>query len=526
MLHALRSGQLRADTFIKAELEIMHLMIHDNWSRFKAGKSFAAACADLEPPEPRPILPLPRDATLALQEAAVASDHPWTLRPKGGAVATAVGSGGGEDAPFLLVEFRWGPPVGRQMGEMLFTPDGEVRTADNDPPPTPPTPPQPAPQVQPAPQPLPQQPQPPVQQQPLSALHSFHRTHTLPVVIDSPLAGPASANGAGEAATPVQAGSTLHGPALAILLNTPMGTSSVAAAGGAEAAGTSGPGWLLQHPDETMLGASVAPVPAEGGQQPAGAAAASTLPVPSDPNEPAAAAAAAPEGAAVASSQLAPPLSPRSASTHSDNSGGVSPVVGTGTGADSLTPHSPNSAQRPPAYPHSPSHSRNAHRRRPSQGGSHLRNPSDGVGHYPMDGSPFALPSAINSVAVASHNRRASARLASYSSSNASLTVDAASYGSLRRHHSRDNGISDAVLVAALPSLAAVAGGGGGGAGIPSAVASSNSSGGSGNHGASRNEKRQSSTLASLGMVVRKTHTVHSKLKASPFNQQLSHKKR
>jgi hypothetical protein len=295
-----------------------------------------------------------------------------------------------------------------------------------------------------------------------------------------------------------------------------MGTSSVAGLAGKEAAGSEAagaPGWLLQHPDEAMLGASVVPAAAEG-DQPAGAAAAavSTLAVPSESSDPA----AAPEGtaAATASSQLAPPLSPRSANSGGDNSECVSPAATNG-----------DSAQRPPVYPTSPSNSRNAHRRRPSQGGSHLRNPSDGLGHFPMDGSPFAMPSAINSAAVASHNRRASARLASYSSSNAALAMDAASFGSLRRHPSRDaNGISDAVLAAALPSLAAVAGSA---VVVPSAVASSSGSG-SGLTGANRlsgNEKRQSSTLASLGMVVRKSHSVHSKLKASPFNQQLSKKR-
>jgi hypothetical protein len=298
VLQALRAGTLRADSFLRAEAEILHLMLHDNWTRFKAHKSFALSCSDLEPPEPQPILLLPREASPLVRAIVVASDTPWlhaaataaatALLPQSPntttnttTAATATTPGGDPASPLpppallpsgatspmtpltpvtpitpasplppsatttapasITVEFRWGPPVGRQVGELLFNAEGDVRTAENELPP-PPTiviaPPADAHLFQPM---------------PLTGggggvmnnNGKLQRFPSLPVVIDSPFIGS-------------------EGGPPSIMLHTPQGSMLPAPdnSGGAGAGGATN--WMLQHPGESLLGA-VASTTAGGG---------------------------------------------------------------------------------------------------------------------------------------------------------------------------------------------------------------------------------------------------------------------
>ncbi len=314
VLSAMRAGHLRCDSFLRAEAEIIHLMLHDNWSRFKSSKGFALACADLEPPEPQAVLLLPRDCSDVVRATAVASDRPWlhaaamaeALEKAAATAATAAanatpgaspapstvpsptnanGSAGGSSPmlpqnPFtaannaaaalsssssssaasagaaavasISVDFRWGAPVGRHMGELLFTPDGEVRCADNDPPllPT-------AIVVS-----------GPVQQ--AAMLHApvaqggsgtlglglglgggkSLRMPSLPVVIDSPMVG----------ATGMPS----------IILQTPQGTTTIRVSGGSGGGGDGSKGgegnWLLQGPSESIMGGGGGAI-GEGGER-------------------------------------------------------------------------------------------------------------------------------------------------------------------------------------------------------------------------------------------------------------------
>lgn len=52
---ALRSGTLHSESFRPAEEEILHLMVHDNFARFKANKAYTQAREELEAPSPYPF---------------------------------------------------------------------------------------------------------------------------------------------------------------------------------------------------------------------------------------------------------------------------------------------------------------------------------------------------------------------------------------------------------------------------------------------------------------------------------------
>jgi len=505
VLAALRAGQLRADTFQRAEAEILHLMLHDNWARFKNNKAFALACSDLEPPEPQPILLVPKDASQIVRATIVASDAPWAqamaatkpdAQPGQSPTATA---GDGSSLPttpnpvpatpnpasptapaappaVLEVEFRWGPPVGRQVGELLFNQDGDVRTAENEMPP-PPTiivaPPPPSARTTAG-----------GEQQSEgeggvaasgggnSAPGKLQRMPSLPVVIDSPFVG--------------------AGAPPAILLHTPQGTMVPAPDNSAANAN-----WMLQHPGESLLANGTAsdgnaaltlggePLPSEAGSQP-------QSPSPRTPGR-------AGGGSTSARGQLSP-------SVPVDSSGSPLPVA----------PSSHDSAREV-----SLSMSVAA------QGSSRRSTLNAGQSHPQPAGGPQR--SLISRTMNGGGNRRMSTRHAAspfgaaggHRDQNALIAeaVFAASVFSAAQqqmHHqqqSHAHGVLTGVPQSPHPAADLRSGGASPGAGTG---ATREREGGSNPH--SRRNTGGASLIASITVAVKRSHVVHQKLKASPFN--------
>ena len=499
VLSALRSGVLRADTFLRAEAEILHLMLHDNWNRFKASKGYSLAISDVEPPEPRPILPLPKNASAATQSAAVASDTPWlTNLASLGAAATAGTAAATTPAPgaaaaaataatdglCLRVEFRWGPPVGKQMGEMLFNADGEVRTAENDPP-------APEPVVAPPPQ---------LHANAPANASRVLRQPSLPVVFDSPM-GPAPENGQ---------------PGMSIIMNTPMGTAATLAAGGSTEGGAAGADWQLQNPDEGLMGGSRPTTPSHD---------ASGRP-PLSPGS-------------GGDSQLRVPMSP---SKGGGSSGGFgSPSKSGGSSADDGS--SPGVSQ-PPAHSLHRRASSNAgglvvgEHRRQSSGSQALRRPpsttnaagapagaaSGSLRHASGGALPASVTESLSRAGSGSGatraERRASAVLVSSAGTDSpspsasgasSLAPNPRASGGGQGHHGShaakdmNSAIAEAVFAATIANAAAQP--------VPYAPVPAHRAGGA------------RPSIAVMGTMGRKGHSVHTKLKASPFNQQLAVKK-
>lgn len=530
VLSALRSGVLRADTFLRAEAEILHLMLHDNWNRFKSSKGYSLAISDVEPPEPRPILPLPKNASAATQSAAVASDTPWLTSianigaataaaatttaaagtaatpAAGSAAAAAAAASAATDALCLRVEFRWGPPVGKQMGEMLFNADGEVRTAENDPPPEP--------VVVTAPPPL-------VASAQANASRVL-RQPSLPVVFDSPM-GPAPENAAG----------------MSIIMNTPMGTAATLAQRAAEGGPGAGADWQLQNSDEALLGGSRPTTPSHdesaGGRAP---------PSPGSGS------------GGSGDTQLRVPMSPSKGS--GGGGGGLGSPSKSGGGAITLPLPDDGSAPglAPPAtHTHSllrrdsSNASVSGHHRRQSSGGQALRRPPSTTNAAVValaagglsarvslrHASGGALPSSVTEAlsragsgsGATKAERRASAVLPSPVNGTSASSSPSASHpaSSSQAPHSRHSGggvghvhhashaakdlnsaIAEAVFAATIANAAAQP--------VPYAPVPVHRAG-----GAAR------PSIAVMGTMGRKGHSVHTKLKASPFNQQLAVKK-
>lgn len=537
VLSALRSGVLRADTFLRAEAEILHLMLHDNWNRFKASKGYSLAIGDVEPPEPRPILPLPKNASAATQTAAVAADTPWltsianmaaaaaaagTVTATAGTAATpAVATAGAAaaaatpatDALCLRVEFRWGPPVGKQMGEMLFNAEGEVRTADNDPP---------------APEPVVVAPPQLTSNAPANASRVL-RQPSLPVVFDSPM-GPAPENG------------------MSIIMNTPMGTAATLAqrtSGAADGSAGAATDWQLQNSDEALLGGSRPTTPSH---DEAGGGVGRTLTLNSG-------------SGSSGDSQLRVPMSPSKGGGGGGSGGGFgSPSSKGGSGGAAsvaLNEDGSPALARPSTHSLHRRDSSNAggpsHHRRQSSGGQALRRPtltanasmvapvgSGNLRHASGGALPPSVTEALSRAAsggATKPDRRASTVLAPVADSSVASSGSNSPSGSnppaasslipnmrhsggghghghhaAHAHHAHaahhkdlNSAIAEAVFAATIANAAAQP--------VPYAPVPAHRAGGA------------RPSIAVMGTMGRKGHSVHTKLKASPFNQQLAVKK-
>lgn len=156
---SMKSGTLHSDTFRPAEAEILHLMIHDNWSRFKASKTYTAARDELEPPAPYPFPPRyfkpDEPAHTGYAETQRTQRTERTDRSAAGATPNADGSPPGMSPPVrpsppweseslsrcarvtLPAQFAWNPSNSKTEEEIMFAADGYVVEIGA---PTPPTP--------------------------------------------------------------------------------------------------------------------------------------------------------------------------------------------------------------------------------------------------------------------------------------------------------------------------------------------------------------------------------------------------